>query len=86
MLTQELSNKEIMFIRLSNIEHEYEKLLAQVQNKKSETKTEKKGFFSSFFGNSTINNNNNHNIYSNNNIITNYNDTNNSCKKIEKNE
>ena len=49
MLNQELSNKEIMFIRLSNIEQEYEKLLSQVQNSKSNT-TEKKGFFRSFFG------------------------------------
>lgn len=84
MLTQELSNKEIMFIRLTNIEQEYEKLLAQVQNRKAETKTEKKGFFSSLFGNSNINNNDNSN-YSNNNNNTNFNN-NNSSKKIEKNE
>jgi chromosome segregation ATPase len=49
MLNQELSNKEIMFIRLSNIEHEYEKLLSQIQGNKVQT-AQKKGFFSSFFG------------------------------------
>ena len=70
MLTQELSNKEIMFIRLTNIEQEYEKLLAQVQNRKAETKTEKKGFFSSLFGNSNINNNDNSNYSNNNNTKT----------------
>ena len=56
MLNQELTNKEIMFIRLTNIEQEYEKLLSQVQNKKTNT-TEKKGFFSSFFGGNKNDNN-----------------------------
>lgn len=64
MLNQELTNKEIMFIRLSNLEQDYEKLLSQVQNKK--TINEKKSFFSSFFSSSkndnTLDSNLNRNI------------------------
>jgi hypothetical protein len=70
-LNQELTNKEIMFIRLSNLEQEYEKLLSQVQNKKTNN-NEKKSFFSSFFSSSKNENNSINPLPSNKNYKTEY--------------
>jgi len=50
ILNQEQSNKEIMFIKLENLQNDYEKLMYQVQNGKQPAPEKKKGFFSSFFG------------------------------------
>lgn len=60
-----------MFIRLSNLEQEYEKLLSQVQNKKTNS-NEKKSFFSSLFNTSKNDNINNNSSLSNKNYKTEY--------------
>ncbi len=61
-----------MFIRLSNLEQEYEKLLSQVQNKKTNN-NEKKSFFSSFFSSMKNDNTTNNPSSSNKNYKSEYN-------------